>query len=113
VTDLPTISSGHDDVKTGLFRAVLIVVMFDVHARLARDADAAPTPLDGVQRGIHSFLTVCSEPATRQVVLIDGPAVLGWHEWRPWTCRTGSGCSDRDCNRPKTRGRFTYQTLTP
>ena len=32
--------------------------------------------------GIDAFLDACLDPAYQRIVLLDGPAVLGWEEWR-------------------------------
>ncbi|WP_175598626.1 TetR/AcrR family transcriptional regulator [Nonomuraea rhodomycinica] len=39
-------------------------------------------PLAAVRRGARAFLLACAEPETRRIVLLDGPAVLGWDEVR-------------------------------
>src|SRR5262249_13601207 len=33
----------------------------------------------------------CADPATRQLVLVDGPAVLGWSAWRELDLQHGMG----------------------
>lgn len=40
------------------------------------------TPGRSWRPGCRAFLTACSEPAVQQIMLIDGPAALGWSEWR-------------------------------
>jgi AcrR family transcriptional regulator len=80
-----------DGGKEGLFRAVVTDVMREVHDRLAAAARGARSPLDSVQRGVRSFLEACSDPAYLQVLLVDGPAVLGWHEWRALDLEFGLG----------------------
>jgi AcrR family transcriptional regulator len=80
-----------DGGKEGLFRAVVSDAMAEVHARLAKEAAAARTPLQAVELGIGSFLAACSEPEFQRVLLIDGPAVLGWHAWRALDLEYGLG----------------------
>ncbi|MFG1752806.1 TetR/AcrR family transcriptional regulator [Streptosporangium sandarakinum] len=72
----------HFDDKTALFRAVLAQVQEEVGRRVATTADAEPDPWDQFVAGCHAFLTASADPAIQRIMLIDGPAVLGWNEWR-------------------------------
>jgi AcrR family transcriptional regulator len=81
----------HFDGKEGLFRAVVADVMSEVHDRLAKASAGATTPLEAVEHGIKSFLQQCVEPEYQRVLLIDGPAVLGWHAWRNLDLEYGLG----------------------
>jgi AcrR family transcriptional regulator len=81
----------HFDGKEGLFRAVLTDVMGEVHGQLAEAARDARTPREAVERGIASFLDACARPSYRRILLVDGPAVLGWHEWRALDLTYGLG----------------------
>jgi AcrR family transcriptional regulator len=81
----------HFDGKRGLFDAVLAAAMAEVGERLAVAAQGAPTRLAAIERGIHAYLEACSEPPIRQIMLIDGPAVVGWHAWRALDLQNGLG----------------------
>lgn len=81
----------HYDGKEGLFETVVESVMRDVHAKLAADAAAETDPLQGLHRGIHAFLKICTEPSVQRILLIDAPAVLGWPKWREMDARYGLG----------------------
>ena len=35
-----------------------------------------------LQAGARAFLKSASDPVIRRIVLVDGPSVLGWEEWR-------------------------------
>ncbi|MGV9596356.1 TetR/AcrR family transcriptional regulator [Streptosporangium sandarakinum] len=72
----------HFDDKTALFRAVLAQVQEEVGRRVATTADAEPDPWDQFVAGCHAFLTASADPDIQRIMLIDGPAVLGWNEWR-------------------------------
>lgn len=39
-------------------------------------------PVELIGAATLHYLTVVSEPATRRILLIDGPAVIGWRRWR-------------------------------
>jgi AcrR family transcriptional regulator len=81
----------HFDGKPGLFVAVLDAEMGDVQARLVDAGRGATSPLDAIERGLHAYLEACREPSVRQLLLIDGPAVLGWNEWRALDLQHGLG----------------------
>ena len=68
--------------KQDLFLAVLE----QEHARLASLAAAAAVaesdPWQAMIAGSTAFLDGCLDPAVQQIVIIDGPAVLGPERWR-------------------------------
>jgi AcrR family transcriptional regulator len=68
--------------KTDLFRAVLAQVQAEVAQTVAATADAEADPWAQLTAGCRAFLTASTDPAVRRIMLIDGPAVLGWSEWR-------------------------------
>ncbi|MGW1740682.1 TetR/AcrR family transcriptional regulator [Nocardia sp. NPDC001965] len=70
------------DSKLALFRAVLADVQNEVGVRVAAAADAEPDPWTQLVTGCETFLTTCTTPEIQRIMLIDGPAVLGWQEWR-------------------------------
>jgi AcrR family transcriptional regulator len=39
-------------------------------------------PVEAIGAAVLHYLTVVSEPATRRILLIDGPVVIGWARWR-------------------------------
>jgi AcrR family transcriptional regulator len=72
----------HFKDKRALFEAVFEDVeaslMANTAAAMVRNADAWGTLLSAC----NSFLDACVEPDVGQIVLIDGPSVLGWETWR-------------------------------
>lgn len=68
--------------KREVFRAVLEDVQAEVAEQVAAAADARPDPWDQLVTGCETFLTVCAAPDIQRIMLVDGPAVLGWQEWR-------------------------------
>jgi len=81
----------HFEGKAGLFRAVVSDAMSEVHQRVGRAASVARSPLEAVELGVRSFLAACAEPEYQRVLLVDGPAVLGWHAWRALDFEYGLG----------------------
>lgn len=71
----------HFGSKQGLFEAVVR----DVQRRLAQAVATASTAEQGAWtafvKGCHAWLETATEPAVRQILLLDAPAVLGWECW--------------------------------
>lgn len=68
--------------KATLFRAVFVHEQEQISATLERAAAEEPDSWSGLLRGCRTFLEHCMNPAFRQIVLLDGPAVLGWEAVR-------------------------------
>lgn len=80
------VSSGalyhHFATKRELFRAAFEAVERGLAERVAAAALEARDPWERLERGVAEYLRACAEPAVRGIVLLDGPSVLGWEEWR-------------------------------
>lgn len=80
----------HFPTKEALFAAVLEEVETDL-------AEKVGTALTGVTwwerlgQALEGFLDASLEPEVRRILLIDGPAVLGWDAWREVEARYGIG----------------------
>lgn len=72
----------HFDGKSDLFRAVVARVHAEVGERVAAAADAETDPWRQLLSGCEAFLRASTDPAAQRILLIDGPAVLGWSEWK-------------------------------
>ncbi|WP_261720525.1 TetR/AcrR family transcriptional regulator [Streptomyces sp. FZ201] len=68
--------------KTDLFRAVLAEAQEEIGRRVAAAADAEDDPWAQLTAGCREFLVAATAPEIQRIVLVDGPAVLGWSEWR-------------------------------
>ncbi len=79
--------------KTDLFAAVLEAVELDLTARLVEVIGAAPVDdtAASLVAGADAWLDACAEPDVQRIVLLDGPAVLGWQRWREVGLRHGLG----------------------
>lgn len=79
--------------KTELFAAVVEAVEHDISARLVAAVGTAPHDDIGAQlrAGIDAWLDSCADREVQQIVLVDGPAVLGWERWRDIGLRHGMG----------------------
>lgn len=79
--------------KTELFAAVYEGIEQELAERLGeRIAEARATdPLEVMTLGANAWLDACVEQEVQQIVLLDGPAVLGWQRWREIAMRYGLG----------------------
>ena len=70
--------------KEDLFAAVFEVLESELAQRTAAAAGASGTtdPLVELRVGAEAWLDACTEPEIQRIVLLDGPAVLGWERWR-------------------------------
>lgn len=81
----------HFGSKEGLFEAVLRQVQGDLMASIEARAGQHADPLDAVRAGCEVFLEMATNDDLRQIVLADGPNVLGWSKWRAIDAEYGLG----------------------
>jgi AcrR family transcriptional regulator len=72
----------HFDSKADLFHAVLEEVQQEVAQRVLAAAEAHVDPWAQLSAGCRAFLTASTDPDIQRIMLVDGPAVLGWNAWR-------------------------------
>lgn len=79
--------------KTELFAAVYETIEEDIARQLGEKLAAAKAtdPLEVMDLGAGAWLDACAEREVQQIVLLDGPAVLGWQRWREIGMRYGLG----------------------
>ncbi|RKS79160.1 TetR family transcriptional regulator [Actinomadura pelletieri DSM 43383] len=68
--------------KEDVFRAVLEQVQQEVARTVAQTADREDEAWTRFTAGCQAFLTASTAPDVQRIMLVDGPAVLGWNEWR-------------------------------
>ncbi|HWN29078.1 MAG TPA: TetR/AcrR family transcriptional regulator [Actinomycetospora sp.] len=68
--------------KTDLFRTVLAEVADEVAGAVVAAAEAHEDPWAQLVAGSRAFLVASTDPAVARIALVDGPAVLGWAQWR-------------------------------
>jgi AcrR family transcriptional regulator len=80
--------------KEDLFRAVFHQVQADLAA--ATSIDERADALDVLTSALQQFLDASADNRdVQQVILIDGPAVLGWEQWRSLEADYGLGAITR------------------
>ena len=105
--------------KAELFEAVFEVVEEAVMAGLARRleevelSDDAPDPLGLLKLGIEAWLDVCRERDVQQIVLLDGPAVLGWERWREISLRHAGALMEAALEGAMATGHLRPQPVRP
>lgn len=77
--------------KEDLFLAVYEEVERDLTQQVVGSLGEVTSPLAGLRAGLRGFLEACRAPEVQRIVLIDGPAVLGWERWREVAERNGLG----------------------
>ncbi|MGB9249536.1 MAG: TetR/AcrR family transcriptional regulator [Mycobacterium sp.] len=78
--------------KQALFEAAFIAVEEDLVIEAAKKlADPADGALNQLRQGLVGFLDASLTPHVQRILLIDGPAVLGWVKWRELESLYGLG----------------------
>jgi AcrR family transcriptional regulator len=79
--------------KAALFAAVAETVQAEIAQRITAGAqsDGLTDPMAVLHAGMRRFLEACADPAVERILLLDGPAVLGWQAWRDLADRYGLG----------------------
>jgi AcrR family transcriptional regulator len=75
-------------------RAVFLAVFEIVEQDMLNTAASGEAPTDGLGRlrfGLMGFLQAALTPEVQRIILIDGPAVLGWQQWRAMEQQYGLG----------------------
>jgi AcrR family transcriptional regulator len=72
----------HFESKEQIFQRVFEQMTGALAFEVATTAAAGKSTLDRFKRGTLKYLTSIAGDKFRQVLLIDGPAVLGWEKWR-------------------------------
>jgi AcrR family transcriptional regulator len=82
--------------KAALFGEVAEAVESGVTARLGEHvaASGARDPAAALHAAVDGWLAACEEPAVRQILLLDGPVVLGWDGFRDVALRHGLGLTE-------------------
>ena len=72
----------HFATKEALFEAVFEQVSQELVAEVDRVARSEKDALAAMARGTRAYFDACAIDRTGQIILHDGPAVLGWERWR-------------------------------
>lgn len=70
-------------------------------------------PIAIMRLGVRIWLEACVEPEVQRIVLLDGPAVLGWERWRAIGERYGMGLIEAILVAAMAAGRIPQQPTRP
>ena len=105
----------HFSDKAELFAAVYEAIEEDVAAGIGRRiaAEGTTDPIEVMSLGAEAWLDACMESEVQQIVLLDGPAVLGWERWREIGMRYGMGLVEGVLSAAIEAGRIPRQPVAP
>jgi AcrR family transcriptional regulator len=105
----------HFEGKRELFEAVYEQIEIELAERIAAGAlqANAGSPLAAMKAGAEMFLLASTEPETQQVVLLDGPSVLGWDRWREIATEHGLGLIEATLQAAIESGEIDSQPVRP
>ncbi|NQU37215.1 MAG: TetR/AcrR family transcriptional regulator [Actinobacteria bacterium] len=100
--------------KRDLFRALCESLWNEVATRIFEETMAGGVAeVDELAVGSALLLDCCSEPEIRQLLLIDGPAVLGAEEWRALQAPVSLGLLRHALEHQVSAGRIPADQLEP
>jgi AcrR family transcriptional regulator len=103
----------HFATKEALFEAVFDQVSRELVADLDRISRAEKDALAAMAAGTQAYFAACSKGPTGQIILRDGPAVLGWERWREIDARHFGGKFPRALNAAMEAGLIARQPVEP
>jgi AcrR family transcriptional regulator len=101
--------------KADLFAAVAETVQVEVAHRITSGAqsDGPVDPMTALHAGVRRFLEACADPAAERILLLDGPAVLGWQAWRDLADSYGLGPLQHGLQAAIDAGAISRQPVVP
>lgn len=72
----------HFKNKKGLFYAAVESVQKKIAQNIEQQASMSSDQWEQLYLGCKTFIESAIDPNHKQIILIDGPAVIGWNEWR-------------------------------
>lgn len=99
--------------KRELFEAVLEVVEQETVGQIAQLLGGVADAREALLAGVDAWLEACSDPEVEQIVLVDGPSVLGWEAFRALSMRHGLGVVEAVLGAAVEAGMLPEQPLRP
>jgi AcrR family transcriptional regulator len=72
----------HFESKREIFTRVLDRIQGELAALPPPTPRRGSGPLDRIAEAVLRYLLAASEPDTKRILLVEGPAVVGWAKWR-------------------------------
>jgi AcrR family transcriptional regulator len=103
----------HFTTKEALFESVFEEVSRDLMLDIDRAARAEKDMLAAMVTGTQHYFAACAKGPTSQIILRDGPAVLGWERWREIDAKHFGGKIPRALAGAMDAGLITRQPVEP
>jgi AcrR family transcriptional regulator len=103
----------HFPTKEALFEEAFEQVSIELVADLDQISRAESDPLAAMAAGTQGYFAACSKGATGQIILRDGPAVLGWERWREIDAKHFGGKFPRALTAAMDTGLIARQPVEP
>ena len=103
----------HFATKEAIFEAIFDAVSGELAAQVAAIAATEPDTLAALAAGTRAYFSACAKGATAQIILKDGPAVLGWARWREIDARHFAGMIPRALGKAMQDGLIAPQPVEP
>ena len=103
----------HFRTKEALFETVFELVSRDLVAEIDRTARAEKDVLAAMVAGTQHYFAATAKGPTGQIILRDGPAVLGWERWREIDARHFGGKMPRALTAAMEAGLIAQQPVEP
>ncbi|WP_413380735.1 TetR family transcriptional regulator [Alkalihalobacillus sp. 1P02AB] len=72
----------HYKNKKGIFYAAVESIQKKIAQNIKQQASMSSDQWEQLSLGCRTFITSAVDPDHKQIILIDGPAVIGWSHWR-------------------------------
>jgi AcrR family transcriptional regulator len=103
----------HFATKEAVFEAVFDQVSHDLVLEIDRAARTERDVLAAIVAGTQHYFAACAKGHTCQIILRDGPAVLGWERWREIDARHFGGKIPRALTAAMDAGLIARQPVEP
>lgn len=103
----------HFKTKEAVFEAVFDLVSRDLVAEIDRAARTEKDVLAAMVAGTEHYFAATAKGATGQIILRDGPAVLGWERWREIDAQHFGGKMPRALSAAMEAGLIARQPVEP
>jgi len=101
--------------KADLFAAVAETAQAEVANWITSgaQADGPVDPMTALHARVRRFLEACADPAVERILLLDGPAVLGWQAWLDLADSYGLGLLQHGLQAAMDAGAISPQPVVP
>jgi AcrR family transcriptional regulator len=103
----------HFATKEAVFAAVFDAVSRDLVAEIDRAVRTERDVLAAIVAGTQHYFAACAKGPTGQIILRDGPAVLGWERWREIDAQHFGGKFPRALTAAMDAGLIARQPIEP